>query len=170
MDEDVDNTYVPIITRLLQANHSSENRQITNSHSNNNQPVRPSGVGSNDYIFIDHDPLQNAKQLEQVLMFYIRDLKQESNNQLDCDKQLVTRIMDLIRPAYVDNQQKMIQLDKVVEEIGVLHDKRHIEQQEKLEQLRADRNRLQRMMFPASNDQGIYNNHSMFSTLHQGCK
>ena len=172
-DEYVDNTYVPIITRLKQANHSSENRQITNSQSNNNQPVRPSGVGSNEYIFIDHDPLQDAKKLEEILMFYIGDLKKETNSQLDCDKQLITRIMDLIRSAYLNDQQKMIQLDKIVEEIGQLHDKRHIEQQEKLEQLRADRNRLNRMMFPTGSDQQIVNNrsknYSMFSTL-QGCK
>jgi hypothetical protein len=172
-DEYVDNTYVPIITRLKQANHSSENRQTTNSqmhnNNNNNNHACPSIVGKDDYIFVDHDP----ECAEQVLILYIRDLKQESNTQLDCDKQLVTRLMDLIRPAYSNNQQKMIQLDKIVQDIGVLHDRRHIDQEEKIQQYRADINRLNRMIFTASNDQTIHNNNtkdSMFSTLQQGCK
>jgi hypothetical protein len=149
-----------------------DNTQTTNPASNNNSGC-PSGVGTNEYIFVEHDLLERAKELEQVLIFYIRDLKKKSNTQLECDKQLVTRIMDLIRPAYLNDQQKMIQLDKIVEEIGLLHDERHIEEKDKIEQLRADRNRLHRMMFPASNDETIHNdqtkNHSMFSTLqHQG--
>ena len=172
-DEDVENTYVPIITRLKQANHSSENRQITNSQTVN-RDTRPDVSGRHDYVFVDYDPLEAAKQLEQVLISYIRDLKQDSNSQLDCDKQLATRLMDLIRPAYIKDQQKMIQLDKIIEEIGLLHDKRHIEQKEKIEQLRADVNRLNRMLFTASNDQSIYNdttrNHSMATTINRGCK
>lgn len=107
-------------------------------------------------------------------MAYIRDLKQEKNTQLDCDKQLVTRLMDSIRLAYVNNQPKMIELDKIMDEIGVLHDRRHMEQKEKIEHLRTEICRLQKMLCTASNDHSLYNeNHnnvtsSIFSTIHRG--
>jgi hypothetical protein len=82
--------------------------------------------------------------------------------------------MDLIRPAYLNNQKKMIQLDKIMEEIGLLHDKRHIEQKEKIEQFRTEICRLNKMLFTASNDDSLYNvdtkSYSMFSTIHQGSK
>lgn len=176
----VDYTYVPIIARLQQANHSSENRQPTNTqplqsstHENIN-PCPSVDPGRLDYVFVRHDPLEVAKQLEQILEFYIRDLKQESNSQLCCDKQLVTRIMDLIRPAYTNNQEKSKQLDQMMEEIGVVHDKRHVEQKEKIEQLRLEVDRLNRTLFTNSTDQTIQlessRTHSMFTILPQGCK
>jgi len=171
-DENTNNTYVPIITRLKQANNSSENRQITNPQINDTYQ----SVGNkHDYIFVDHNPLENAKQLEQVLKFYILDLKQETNTQLVCDKQLVTRLMDLIRPAYLNDQQKTTELDNIIQDIGLLHDKRHMDQLEKIEQLRTEVRQLNRRLCDASNDNSLYiennnRNYSMFSTIHRGSK
>jgi hypothetical protein len=167
----MNNTYVPIITRLKQANNSSENRQITNPQIND---TCQSFDNKDDCIFVDHDP-ENAKQLEQVLKFYILDLKQETNTQLVCDKQLVTRLMDLIRPAYLNHQQKTKELDNIIQEIGLLHDKRHMDQLEKIEQLRTEVRLLNKRLCDASNDNSLYiennnRNYSMFSTIHRGSK
>lgn len=132
----------------------------------------PDGDSTSGFIFVHHDPLEHAKQLEEILHSYIRDLKQESNCQLDCDKRLVTRIMDLIRPAYSNDTEKSKELDKIIENIGVLHDKRHIEQKEKIEHLRMEVNRLTRMMFVNNDEQTVQLEssqlNSMFSILPRG--
>jgi len=83
--------------------------------------------------------------------------------------------MDLIRPVYSNDQQKLIELNQIMEEIGLLHDKRYIEQKEKIEQLRTEICRLNKMLLSANNDQFIYNdnnnkNYSMFSTMQQRSK
>ncbi|CAF4075793.1 unnamed protein product [Rotaria sp. Silwood2] len=139
--------YVPIITRLKQANNSSENRQATNNETNNNNICKDENTdGKQEYIFIDHSPYDNAKQVEQILIFYIRDLKQETNTQILCDKQLITRLMDLIRPAYTNDENKLNELDDMTKEIASLHDKRYIEQKEKIEQLHTEIYQLNRML------------------------
>ncbi|CAF0714876.1 unnamed protein product [Adineta steineri] len=171
-DDYVNNTYVPIVTRLRQANNSSENRQTTNSQSittNNNQIDNSNG--QHEYIIVDHNPQESAKQLEQVLMFYLRDLKQEKKPKINCVQLLVTRLMDLIRPAYPNDQKKMIELDQIMSEIACLHDKQHIENEEKLEQLRTEISQLRKMLYTTTHDQLIYNDHSrtssMFGTTHE---
>jgi len=78
--------------------------------------------------------------------------------------------MDLIRPAYLNDQEKMMELNNIMEEVGLLHDKRHIEQKEKIEQLRTEICRLNKMLFTASNDQTLYRSYSTLSTMHQGRK
>jgi RNase adaptor protein for sRNA GlmZ degradation len=78
--------------------------------------------------------------------------------------------MDLIRPAYLNDQEKMIELNNIMEEVGLLHDKRHIEQKEKIEQLRTEICRLNKMLFTASNDQTLYRSYSTLSTMHPGRK
>jgi len=165
-----DESDITIINPSITQEHNDgyvDNTQTTN----NNNPQNQNIDDKNGFIFVDHDPVKIAKQLEEVLTYYIRDLKQESTTQLDCDKQLVTRLMDLIRPAYVDNQQKMVELDKKMEDIGLLHDKRHIEQKEKIEQLRTEICRLNKILTSANNDHSMYNdntkNYSMFSTMQQ---
>lgn len=132
------------------------------------------GERTSDFIFVHHDPLKHARQLEDVLRSYILDLKQESNCQLDCDKQLVIRIMDLIREVYSHDPGKSKDLDKTIEEIGVLHDKRHIEQKEKIENLRMEVNRLTRMLFANNDEQTVQLDssqlNSMFSMVPRGCR
>jgi hypothetical protein len=151
---------------LKQANNSSENRQITNS--NNDNGANP------DYIFVHHDPKESAVQLEQVLRFYIRDLEQETNTQIDCDRQLIIRLMNLIRPAYSDDQKKMIQLDKILDDIASLHDKRHVAQNEKIEQLRTEVCHLNKMLLTVRSEHSIYNgdtgNYSMQNTTYANRK
>jgi predicted RNase H-like nuclease (RuvC/YqgF family) len=103
---------------------------------------------------------------------YIRDLKQEANSQSDCDQQLITRLMDLIRPAYSNDQKKMIELDAVMQEIGSLHDKRYIEQKEKTEQLRTEICQLQKMLITVPTEPSICNennnsNYSMANTMNR---
>ncbi|CAF4461567.1 unnamed protein product, partial [Rotaria magnacalcarata] len=81
-----------------------------------------------DYIFVDNNPQEHAKQLEQALKFYIQDLTQDTNTQWQCDKQLIVRLMDLVRPVYSHDQMKLIELEEMQKQIGSLHDKRYIEQ------------------------------------------
>ncbi|CAF3569480.1 unnamed protein product [Rotaria sordida] len=161
--------YVPIITRLKQANNSSENRQVTNIETNKNLIKNESMDGRHDYILIDHNPYANATQLEQILIFYIRDLKQETNTQIDCDKQLIIRLMDIIRPAYTNDEKKLNELDNIVKEIASLHDKRHIEQKEKIEQFHTEICQLNKMLL-TKNESLLYNNNqndSLFNTVHE---
>jgi len=82
--------------------------------------------------------------------------------------------MDLIRPAYSTDQRKMIELDKIMEEIAGLNDKRHVENNEKIELLRAEICQLKSTLWTTKNEQIIYNesnrNYSMSNTMHRGRK
>ena len=127
--------YVPIVTRLKQANNLSENRQVSSLKTDENISSPQIAGGRHEYIFVDHDSQENAKQLEEVLKYYIRDMKEETRTQLECDRGLTIRLMNLIRPAYSSDQKKLIQLDEIMKEIGSLHDKRYIEQKEKIDKL-----------------------------------
>ncbi|CAF5224667.1 unnamed protein product, partial [Rotaria magnacalcarata] len=73
--------YVPIITRLKQANNSSENRQATSSQAQQSIVKHTNSEVKQDYIFVDNNPQEHAKQLEQALKFYIQDLTQDTNTQ-----------------------------------------------------------------------------------------
>ena len=165
--------YVPIITRLRQANHSSETRQSSDT-SSSASAARPSESSDSrhDYIFVDHNPREHAEQLEKTLQYYIRDMRQETSTQLECDQQLVIRLMDLIRPAYPTDQRKMIELDNVVKDIAELHDKRYIEMKEKTVTLRAEICRLQRMLVTTQDDPPILinQNSQVQSMVTQTCK
>jgi len=104
---------IPIVRRLQHANQTKS-------------------INSDD----KHDAhLETVKQIEQILNYYRQDLKQESNTQLDCNRQLITRLVDLIRPTYSSNANQMKNLDLLYEDISSLHDKRFIEQKEKNDQL-----------------------------------
>ncbi|CAF1482568.1 unnamed protein product, partial [Adineta ricciae] len=140
----VNNTYVPIMTRLKQAYDSSENRQTASSQS---MILPPGNRYGNDFVFVDHNPQENAKKIEQVLDYYLRDLKQESKSQSECGQQLVTRLMDLIRAAYPSDQHKMIELDAIMRDIASFHDKRHVENEGKIQELQAEIRRLEKTLF-----------------------
>ena len=128
--------------RLTQACDSSETRQRLGASADKKE----SNGARHDYVFVDHNPQENARELEQLLHGYIRDLKDQGQSQLDCARLLVVRVMDLIRPAYPTDQQKMIELDKIMSEIGSLHNERHVEQREKVEHLRNEICQLQKML------------------------
>jgi len=100
-------SFIPIVRRLQQANQSK----------------------TVDNLF------ETVKQIEQILNYYRQDLKQESNKQIDCNRQLITRLVDFIRPIYSSNEEQMKNLDNLYEDISILHDKRFLEQKEKNDQL-----------------------------------
>lgn len=167
-----------MITRLRQANHSCESRQTIESPAIAATPTTATRSGgeslqhNHDYVFVDHNPKENAKQLEQVLAFYTRDLRQEGKTQFSCAQELVVRLLDIIRPAYPNDQQKMIELDKVRNEIAELHDKRYMEQKEKDEQLRTEICQLNRTLCTVRNEQSTYDsvpqNYSAMNSLIRG--
>jgi hypothetical protein len=173
-DESADN-YVPIIQRLQQANLSATTNPDAAAVATpaTSRPINgeeePSVDNKNDYIFVDHDPNAGAKKLLQVLNHYRNDLKQESNSQLDCSRQLVTRLIDLVRPAFSSNAKEMAGVETLNEEIASLHDKRHVEQNEKLEQLHTEICHLKRMLLAATDERlslvANANNYSMMDTM-----
>ena len=136
------------MTRLKQAYDSSENRQTASFQS----MTTPGNRCGNDFVFVDHNPQENAKKIEEVLDYYLRDLKQESKSQLECSQQLVIRLMDLIRPAYPSDQQKMIELDAIMRDIASFHDNRHVEKEAKIQELQAEIRRLEKALFVSQDE------------------
>jgi hypothetical protein len=111
-----------------------------------------------DYIFVHQDPLETAKQIEEILNYYQRDLRKETNTQLKCDQYLITRLIDFIRPAYSSNKKKSNDLDTLIEDIGALHDKRYVEQQEKNEQLYNEIRHFKKLIITAPNEDDYKHN------------
>ena len=84
----------------------------------------------------NQDPLLGPmRQIEQILKFYRQDLKQESNTQLDCNQQLITRLIDFLRPAYSSNEDQMKDLDTLYAELLNLQETRFAEQKAKNDQI-----------------------------------
>jgi hypothetical protein len=108
-------------------------QQANQSKPINNNP--PNSDDRQDYIYVNQELLGTVKQIEQILNYYRQDLKQESNTQLDCNQQLITRLIDFIRPVYSSNENQMKDLDLLYENISALHEKRFDEEKEKLNQL-----------------------------------
>ncbi|CAF1337495.1 unnamed protein product [Adineta ricciae] len=134
------------------------NTQTASFHSMTTPPGNRCG---NDFVFVDHNPQENAKKIEQVLDYYLRDLRQESKSQLECSQQLVTRLMDLIRPAYPNDQHKMIELDAIMRDIANFHDKRHVENEGKIQELQAEIRRLEKTLILSKDELLMHQNSSL---------
>jgi hypothetical protein len=120
-----------------------------NSITTNNQAYSKNG---HNYVSDDDDPLEATKQIEQILESYRKELKQESNTQLDCNQQLIKRLFDFIRPAYSSYKKKKNELDALLEEISVLQDIRYIQQKEKTEQLQSEILHLKKLISTSVNE------------------
>ncbi len=128
-----------VVEHLKQANQSTTSK----SKNSNNR---------NDYMYVEHDRLEAAKQIEQILNYYRQDLKQESNTQLDCNQRLIIRLVDLIRPIYSSQTNKLEDLDTLLEEISVSQAIRFIEQKEKTEQLNNEILHLKKLIITSANE------------------
>lgn len=128
-------------------------------------PEQPNSSSKYDYIIVDHQPQENAKQLEEILKSYIRDLKHEANTQVYCDQQLIIRLMDMIRLAYPNDQKKMIELDEVMKEIASLHDKRFVENEEKIQQLHTEICQLNKRIVTTSMESPMINENTKFVSM-----
>ncbi|CAF3979567.1 unnamed protein product [Rotaria sp. Silwood2] len=159
LSSDFDNastsTDIPVPKDSQQAHESFNTTSLTTSNVVYDQNNPTNSDGSRDYICIQHDLQETTKQLEQIINYYRQDLKQESNTQLDCNRNLITRLVDIIRPVYSSNQEKMKDLDTLVVEIVELHDKRFIEQREKNEELYNEISHLKKRMITLENDNNI---------------
>ena len=111
-----------------------------------------------DYVYVDQDSVETAKQLEKILKFYQQELKQDSNTQTYCDQQLLRRLIDFIRPTYSSNRDKLNDLDVLYEEISTLHDVRLIDQKEKNEQLQTEIAHLKKLIITSANEDDCRNN------------
>jgi hypothetical protein len=86
------------------------------------------------------------------LKFYQQDLKQDSNTLLDCNQQLIIRLVDLIRPIYSSKRNKLKDLDALIEDISVLQALPFIEQKEKTEQLSNEILHLKKLIITSANE------------------
>ncbi|CAF2985623.1 unnamed protein product [Rotaria socialis] len=153
-----DDSDITIINPSIINEHNDE--QVASSHVQKSAVKHPNSEVKQDYIFVDNNPQEHAKQVEQALKYYVQDLTQETNTQWQCDKQLVVRLMDLVRPVYSHDQMKLIELEEMQKQIGSLHDKRYIEQREKFEQLRAEICQLNKMLLEHKDEQLISTDHA----------
>jgi len=140
-----------VVRRLQKANQSTSSKCTKN---------RTNFDDRNDYVYIEHDRLEAAKQIEQILNFYRQDLKQDSNTQLDCNQQLITRLIDFLRPVFSTDETKMKDLDTLYEEISDSQDIRFIDQKEKMEQLNNEIIHLKKLIITSPNE-GNRNNNPM---------
>ncbi|UJR15073.1 hypothetical protein I4U23_002042 [Adineta vaga] len=122
-DEPID-CCLPVLRRLQQANQTST--LMTNQNDSNNKE---------EHTYINQDLFEVGKQLEQILDYYRKEFKQDSNNQFECNQQLIIRLIDTIRPLYSADEKKIKDLDILFEDISQLHEKRFIEHKEKNDQL-----------------------------------
>jgi predicted RNase H-like nuclease (RuvC/YqgF family) len=139
---------IPVLRRSQQTNRSKPLNNQTNSDS------------TQDYIYVDQNLLETANHIERILKFYRQDLKQESNTQLDCNQQLITRLIDFIRPTYSSNRDKLNDLDILFQEISTLHDVKLIEQKEKTEQLQTEIAHLKKLIITTADEDDSGNNTS----------
>ncbi|CAF1169100.1 unnamed protein product [Adineta ricciae] len=107
----------------------------------------------NNNIFDDddaNDVSEAVQQIEQVLEYYRKELKQESYTQLDCNRKLITRLFDFIRPTYSMHKKKMNDLNALFEEISALQDLRFIRVKDKQEHLTNEISQLKKLMISAN--------------------
>lgn len=105
-----------------------------------------------NYVSDDDDQLEATKQIEQILEYYRKELQQESNTQLDCNRKLITRLFDFIRPVYSSYRKKKEDLDALFEDISDLQDIRYIQQKEKTEQLQNEILHLKKLIMTSVNE------------------
>ncbi|CAF3715304.1 unnamed protein product [Rotaria sp. Silwood1] len=156
----------PIVKHSQQANESSKNTQPKMLKPVYNQNNQTKSNGKRDRIFVEHYSDGSTNQLEQILSYYRQDLKQESNTQLDCDRNLITRLVDFIRPEYSLNKNKMKDLDILFNEILNLNEKRFIEQKEKKnEQVQKEIANLKKLIVTSTNEDHITKNISQINSM-----
>ncbi|CAF1566353.1 unnamed protein product [Rotaria sp. Silwood1] len=156
----------PIVKHSQQANESSKNTQPKMLKPVYNQNNQTKSNGKRDRIFVEHYSDGSTNQLEQILSYYRQDLKQESNTQLDCDRNLITRLVDFIRPEYSLNKNKMKDLDILFNEILNLNEKRFIKQKEKKnEQVQKEIANLKKLIVTSANKDHITKNISQINSM-----
>ncbi|CAF1566342.1 unnamed protein product [Rotaria sp. Silwood1] len=149
---------ITIINSLFSSDYNYEPTHVDISDQNTND--------NRDYFFIEHDLQDKMKQIEQILSYYRQDLKQESNTQLDCDRNLITRLVDFIRSEYSSNKNKIKDLDILFNEILNLNEKRFIEQKEKKnEQVQKEIANLKKLIVTSTNEDHITKNISQINSM-----
>ena len=145
--DDQINTFIPIARRQQQANHQGATASAEAVHSSSYQ------TRSNDrfdYVLIDRDRQEATQQIEQILHQYHRELEQDSIPQSDCHRQLITRLVDFLRPTYSSSRSKMHDLDLLFEKITTVYEKRQIEPKQRSEQLSQEICYLKKLILTSS--------------------
>ena len=76
--------------------------------------------------------------LEETLHHYHKDLQQDSLTNFNRDQQLITRLFDLLIPAYSFNDQRVEHLEHLRDDIVSLQKKRFSQQNDQHDQLHAE--------------------------------
>jgi pyruvate carboxylase len=138
-----DDNYQPtsnsVVKHLQRANQSttSKARNPDNKH---------------DYVYVEHNRLEVAEEIERILNYYRQELKQDSNTLPDCNQQLIIRLVDFIRPIYSSQRKKLEDLDALIEDISVLQALPFIEQREKNEQLNNEILHLKKLIIKSAHE------------------
>ncbi|CAF3083481.1 unnamed protein product [Rotaria sp. Silwood2] len=156
---------IPVVIHSQQVNESSKRTQPITSNLVFDQNNQTNSSGKGDQIFVEHYSDGSTNQLEQILSYYRQDLKQRMNTQFDCDRKLITRLVDLIRPVYSLNQKNMKDLDILFNEILDLHDKRFIEQKEKNEQVQKENSHLKNLIVTSANEDNTQRKISQINSM-----
>lgn len=137
--------------------YRDNDQPISNSVVKHLKQANQSKPQKQDYSHGENDRLEAAEQIERILNFYRQELKQDSITQLDCNQQLIIRLVDFIRPIYSPEKKKLRDLDALIEEIAVLQALPFIEQRDKIEQLNNEIQHLKKIIITSENE----NNHTM---------
>lgn len=97
-----------------------QTRQYSTDKSANAEPSLPGWIGD----------------FEQILYFYRNELQPESNSQAHVHHQFLLRLIDLVRPHYHHNQQKLEQFDQLFQDIIALYERETVKQRESMEELK----------------------------------
>ncbi|CAF3756994.1 unnamed protein product [Rotaria sp. Silwood1] len=141
----------PIVKHSQQANESSKNTQPRMLKPVYNQNNQTKSNSKRDRIFVEHYSDGSTNQLEQIL---------------NCDRNLITRLVDFIRPEYSLNKNKMKDLDILFNEILNLNEKRFIKQKEKKnEQVQKEIANLKKLIVTSANKDHITKNISQINSM-----
>lgn len=108
----------------------------------------------NDYCYTRFE----YDSLRKILNSYAEDLENESNNQFDCSRQLITRLMDFIRPFFSSDKEKIAEIDKLRGKISNLHDRNHCKQNEKDQSLRNEIIKMENFVIQSTDENRISKN------------
>ena len=78
------------------------------------------------------------QDFEQILYFYRNELQPESNSQAHVHHQFLLRLIDLVRPHYHHNQEKLQEFDQLFQDIIALYERETVKQQESMAELKRE--------------------------------
>ena len=154
-NDDEIKSVIPLVRRQQQANQGTNaNAAQSTVFSRAVHTATRQTCGNDRFEFsqIDENRQQAAQEVEQILRHYQRELEQESISQIDCHRQLLTRLIDFLRPMYSSEPAKINDLNLLFDKITSVHEKRFTEQKQRNEQLNCEICYLKQMILTTSSE------------------